>query len=67
MGRYFTNSKSSFVTSNYFPSTHAKQLLCFIEKIVEEMGYEVGIGGPHYFSRLFKKIGGVMPSVYRER
>ena len=47
--------------------TKAKQLLRFSEKTVEEIGYEVGLGNPAYFSRLFKSIEGVSPSKYREQ
>jgi YesN/AraC family two-component response regulator len=47
--------------------THAKQLLRFTNKSVEEIGYEVGIGAPHYFSRVFKEVEGVSPTVYREQ
>ena len=47
--------------------TYAKQLLRFTNKSVEEIGYEVGIGAPHYFSRVFKEVEGVSPTVYREQ
>ncbi len=47
--------------------THAKQLLRFSSKTVEEIGYEVGISAPAYFSRVFKEVEGVSPSVYREQ
>lgn len=47
--------------------THAKQLLRFSHKTVEEIGYETGIGAPAYFSRVFKEVEGVSPSVYREQ
>lgn len=47
--------------------THAKQLLRFSNKTVEEIGYETGIGAPAYFSRVFKEVEGVSPSVYREQ
>lgn len=45
--------------------TKAKQLLRFSEKSVEEIGYECGLGAPHYFSSKFKEVEGVPPSVYR--
>lgn len=45
--------------------THAKQLLRFSGKKVEEIGLECGIGDLAYFSRLFKKIEGVSPTEYR--
>lgn len=47
--------------------TKAKQLLRFSEKSVEEIGYEVGLGAPHYFSQTFKSVEGVPPSKYREQ
>lgn len=70
---YLTHSfKEQFGTSilTYLQSvriTHAKQLLRFSEKTIEEIGYEVGIGAPAYFSRVFKGIEGIAPSVYREQ
>lgn len=47
--------------------THAKQLLRFTDKSVEEVGLSCGIGELNYFSRVFKEIEGVSPSVYREQ
>lgn len=47
--------------------THAKQLLRFSDKTVEEIGLECGLGALHYFSRVFKEIEGVPPSVYRSQ
>ena len=47
--------------------TKAKQLLRFSDKTVEEIGYEVGIGNPAYFSRVFKEVEGVGPKMYREQ
>lgn len=47
--------------------TKAKQLLRFSEKSVEEIGMEVGLGAPHYFSHTFKSVEGVPPSVYRKQ
>ena len=47
--------------------TKAKQLLRFSEKRVEEIGYEVGLGAPAYFSRVFKSVEGVSPKTYREQ
>ena len=44
---------------------HAKQLLRFSDKSVEEIGYETGVGAPHYFCRVFKSIEEVSPAVYR--
>ncbi len=47
--------------------TKAKQLLRFSEKSIEEIGIEVGIGAPHYFSQVFKEVEGVPPSTYRKQ
>lgn len=47
--------------------TKAKQLLRFSEKSVEEIGFEAGLGAPHYFSQTFKSVEGVPPSVYRKQ
>ena len=51
----------------YVRITKAKQLLRFSEKSVEEIGLEVGLGAPHYFSQTFKSVEGVPPSKYREQ
>ncbi|MBQ7677904.1 MAG: helix-turn-helix transcriptional regulator, partial [Lachnospiraceae bacterium] len=47
--------------------THAKQLLRFSEKGIEEIGLECGLGSAQYFSSKFKEIEGVAPSVYRKQ
>lgn len=47
--------------------TKAKQLLRFSEKSVEEIGLEVGLGAPHYFSQTFRSVEGVPPSTYRKQ
>ncbi len=47
--------------------THAKQLLRFTDKSVEEVGLSCGIGELNYFSRVFKEVEGVSPSTYREQ
>ncbi|MGN0393832.1 MAG: helix-turn-helix transcriptional regulator, partial [Coprococcus sp.] len=44
--------------------THAKRMLRFTDKSVEEIGLECGIGELPYFSRVFKKLEGVSPSEY---
>ncbi len=46
--------------------THAKQLLRFTELSVEEVGLACGLGQLNYFSRTFKAVEGVPPSVYRK-
>lgn len=47
--------------------TKAKLLLRFSDKSVEEIGLECGLGQLHYFSRVFKEVEGVPPSVYRSQ
>lgn len=70
---YLTHSfKEQFgVTINSYLQTvritHAKQLLRFSSITIEEIAENIGISDPAYFSRLFKNIEGVSPSVYREQ
>ena len=45
--------------------THAKRMLRFTDKSIEEIGLECGIGELNYFSRVFKKLEGVIPSEFR--
>ena len=45
--------------------THAKRMLRFTDKSIEEIGRECGVGELNYFSRVFKKLEGVSPSEYR--
>lgn len=45
--------------------THAKRMLRFTNKSIEEIGWECGIGELNYFSRVFKKLEGVSPSEFR--
>ena len=47
--------------------THAKQLLRFTDKSVEQIGTECGISPLYYFSRIFRQIEGISPSEYRMR
>ena len=63
--RVFKEQYGQSIT-NYLTSiriTHAKQLLRFSDKSVEEIGMECGLGSLHYFSRVFKEVEGVAPSV----
>lgn len=64
--------KDEFGTSinNYIISlkiTKAKELLRFSQKSIEEIAFEVGIGDPNYFSRLFKKLEGMSPSEFKQQ
>ena len=61
----YGQSLSSYILSVRI--TKAKQLLRFSDKSVEEIGYECGLGAPHYFSQTFKSVEGVPPSVYRKQ
>lgn len=61
----FGQSLSSYLLSVRI--TKAKQLLRFSNKTVEQIGYECGLGAPHYFSQTFKKVEGVPPSIYRKQ
>lgn len=45
--------------------THAKHLLRFFDKSIEEVGIECGLEDPNYFARLFKKIEGMSPGEFR--
>ena len=45
--------------------THAKRMLRFTDKSIEEIGLECGIRELNYFSRVFKKLEGVSPSEFR--
>ncbi len=47
--------------------THAKHLLRFTDKTVEEIGMECGLGALHYFSRVFRSVEGMPPRKYREQ
>jgi AraC-like DNA-binding protein len=47
--------------------TKAKQMLRFTDKRLEDIGYQCGLGAPHYFSRIFKQIEGITPSEFREK
>lgn len=46
--------------------THAKQLLRFSDKSIEEICVECGIDDSNYFSRMFKKVEGVTPREFRK-
>jgi len=47
--------------------THAKQMLRFTDMSIEEIGQACGLGQAHYFSRVFKAVEGVAPSIYRSK
>jgi len=45
----------------------AKSLLPNLNLRVSEIGYEVGFRSLTHFNRLFKRITGLSPTMYRER
>lgn len=45
--------------------THAKRMLRFTDRTIEQIGLECGFAELHYFSRVFKKLEGVSPSQFR--
>lgn len=47
--------------------TQAKKALRFTDESVEEIGYKCGLGAPHYFCRMFKRVEGMPPSAFREK
>lgn len=61
----FGQSLSAYILSVRI--SKAKRLLRFSDKPVETIGYECGLGAPHYFSQTFKSVEGVPPSKYREQ
>lgn len=46
--------------------THAKHLLRFSDKTIEEVGADCGMDDPNYFARLFKKVEGMTPGEFRK-
>ncbi len=47
--------------------TEAKHCLRFSDESVENIGYNCGLGAPHYFSRTFKKVEGIAPVEFRKK
>lgn len=44
----------------------ACEYLEFTDMLIKEIAFKLGIGDPHYFSRLFSKVIGMSPNAYRE-
>lgn len=67
LSRAFTDSFDISIISyvNHLRITHAKQLLRFSEKSIESISDECGFDTIYYFSRTFKQIEGISPSLYR--
>lgn len=59
------------VTINHYITsiriTEAKRALRFSDESVENIGYNCGLGAPHYFSRTFKRVEGISPSEFRKK
>jgi len=47
--------------------THAKQMLRFTDKMLDEIGIAVGITPARYLSEVFRSVEGVSPGVYRKQ
>lgn len=64
------HKKTGFAPIEYF--NHLKiqracQYLQFTEDRIKEISYKLGIEDPYYFSRLFKKVMGISPNVYKRK
>ena len=57
IGNYLTNRRV----------TKAKYMLRFSNEKIKVIGYECGLGEPHYFSRTFKQMEGMSPMEYRQK
>ena len=67
--RIFKN-QTGYAPMDYFihlKLQKASSLLILTEMTVREIAWMVGYGDPYYFSRLFKKVVGVSPSVIRNQ
>ncbi|WP_158617308.1 helix-turn-helix domain-containing protein [Falsigemmobacter faecalis] len=47
--------------------TEARRLLAFTQLSIAEIGYRLGYTDPSYFSRRFRSVAGLTPSVYRQQ
>lgn len=45
----------------------ARKELAYSGKSIKEIAIELGFEDPYYFSRLFKKVSGISPDVYRQQ
>lgn len=67
---YLFKKKTGFSPIDYF--NHLKiqkacQYLLFTDQRIKEIALELGISDQYYFSRMFTKIMGMSPNVYREK
>jgi YesN/AraC family two-component response regulator len=67
---YLFKNKTGFSPIEYF--NHLKvqeacQYLLFTNMRIREIGFELGILDPYYFSRMFKKVMGMSPQEYRKK
>lgn len=67
LGRIFHEQFGASVNNYiiYLRVSHAKHLLRFTNLTIEEIANNCGIYDANYFSRMFKKIEGVSPRVFR--
>ncbi len=47
--------------------SEAKNMLVAGDRSISEIAYQLGFENPPYFSRLFRKGGGVIPKEYKSR
>ncbi|KIC94331.1 AraC family transcriptional regulator [Flavihumibacter solisilvae] len=52
---------------NHLKVQKACQYLMFTDLRVKEISYKLGINDPYYFSRMFTKLMGMSPNIYREK
>ncbi|HRN56960.1 MAG TPA: AraC family transcriptional regulator [Agriterribacter sp.] len=67
---FLFKKKTGFTPIEYF--NHLKiqqacQYLLFTKLRIKEISYELGIDDPYYFTRMFTKVMGMSPNIYREK
>jgi len=67
MNRVFSQVTGHTITKyiNQVRINHAKELLDATHLSIGEVGYQVGLEDPYYFSKVFKKYVGMSPSEYK--
>lgn len=61
--------KTGITPVNYFNQLKVKkaaEYLCATDRSIKSICLELGFEDPYYFSRLFKKVNGVSPSMYKQ-
>ncbi|OUS01041.1 AraC family transcriptional regulator [Flavobacteriales bacterium 33_180_T64] len=61
----FNDSPTNYIISKKLEK--AKELLLMTDLSISEIAYEVGFNDPQYFTRIFKKRGGISPSSFRNK